>query len=215
MRTTARTTRTALGVAALAALSLSLTACDGGSGSDDRIGSRNEKADRGDGASLAGKATADPSGGPDFAAPDSAAPAAGGDCTLAASKTEIEDTGGTAPVVLLKITNKGPKTCAVLGAPIVSDPTAGENLPVAQHTRPRSVVRLAPDRSAYAAINLASIDADRTHRAKALGVTLATKDGKATEGRVTVNSPGAAGLLLDAGSQVTYWRSTLEDAMAA
>ncbi|MEV2256710.1 DUF4232 domain-containing protein [Streptomyces sp. NPDC050147] len=198
MRTTARTTRAVLAAASVAALSLSLTACDGGSGSDTDA----------TGVSASGDKTAPRSGGA-----DSAAPAAGGDCTLATSKTEIEDTGGTAPVVLLKITNNGARTCAVRGAPLVGDPTTGRNLPVAENTRPRSVVRLGPGRSAYAAIDLASIDADRTHRAKTLGITLATKDGKATQGRVTVASPGAAGLLLDAGSQVTYWQNTLEDAM--
>lgn len=202
MRTTARTTRAALAVTSLAALSLSLTACDGDSGSDSR-----SDTDATGVAASGDKAAPLPGGS------DSAAPAAGGDCTLATSKTEIEDTGGTAPVALLKITNNGPRTCAVRGAPLVGDPTAGRNLPVAANTRPRSAVRLGPGRSAYAAINLARTEADRTHRAKTLGVTLATKDGEATEGHVTVGSPGAAGLLLDAGSRVTYWQHTLEDAM--
>lgn len=207
MRTTARSTRAALAVAALAALSLSLTACGGDSGGDDGSGGGSEAV--GGEASGTGKASATvPSN------PESFAPAADGDCTPRTANISIEDTGGTAPVVLLKITNNGGKACAVLGAPVVSDATAGKNLPVARNTRPQSVVRLAPDRSAYAAISLASTDADRTHRSKKLGVTLVTKDGKATDGRVTVSSPGAAGLLLDAGSRVTYWQNNLEDAMS-
>ncbi|MEV0526947.1 DUF4232 domain-containing protein [Streptomyces sp. NPDC050439] len=211
MRTTARTTRAALAVAALAALSLSLTACYGDSGSAEGRADGARSGSGGDGASGAGKASATASGGPESESP---APAADGDCTPRTAEISMEDTGGTAPVVLLKITNNGGKACAVLGAPLVSDPTAGKNLPVAQKTRPRSVVRLAPDRSAYAAVNLASIDAERTHRSKKLGVTLVTKGGKATDGHVTVNSPGAAGLLLDAGSRVTYWQNNLEDAMS-
>ncbi|MGW6027777.1 DUF4232 domain-containing protein [Streptomyces sp. NPDC055099] len=217
MRTTARSTRAALAVAALAALSLSLTSCHGDSGSGDGSNDgRASTAGSGSGgsggeASGTGKASATASGGPESESP---APAADGDCTPRTAQISMEDTGGTAPLVLLKITNNGGKACAVLGAPVVSDPTAGKNLPVAKDTRPRSVVRLAPDRSAYAAISLASIDADRTHRAKKLGVTLVTKGGKATDGHVTVNSPGAAGLLLDAGSHVTYWQNNLEDAMS-
>ncbi|MGW0907310.1 DUF4232 domain-containing protein [Streptomyces sp. NPDC002853] len=209
MRTTARSTRAALAVAALAALSLSLTACGGDDGTASGSGGSSGSGGAGGEASGTGKASGTASSGP-----RSPAPAADGDCTPRTAEISMEDTGGTAPVVLLKITNNGGKACAVLGAPVVSDPTAGKNLPVARNTRPRSVVRLAPDRSAYAAINLASIDADRTHRSKTLGVTLVAKGGKATDGRVTVNSPGAAGLLLDAGSRVTYWQNNLEDAMS-
>ncbi|MGW7073630.1 DUF4232 domain-containing protein [Streptomyces sp. NPDC054855] len=211
MRTTARTTRAALAVAALAALSLSLTACDGDGGSDDgrANGAGRGSGDAGDGASVTGKASASASG-----RPESLAPAADGDCTPRTAEISMEDTGGTAPAVLLKITNNGGKACAVHGAPLVSDPTTGKNLPAARNTRPRSVVRLAPDRSAYAAINLAGMDAERTHRSKTLAVTLVTKGGRATDGSVTVNSPGAAGLLLDAGSRVTYWQNNLEDAMS-
>lgn len=214
MRTTARTTRAALAVAALTTLSLPLTACDDIGGSDDgrAIGTGNEGGERGN-----GDADGDATGKASAAAsrdPEAPAQAAAGDCTPRTAEISMEDTGGTAPVALLKITNNGGTACAVLGAPIVSDPTADKDLPVARKTRPRSVVRLAPDRSAYASINLASIDADRTHRSKTLGVTLVTEGGKATDGRVTVNSPGAAGLLLDAGSRVTYWQNNLEDAMS-
>lgn len=214
MRTTARATRAALTVAALAALSLSLTACDGdqgsgaGKGSAGRSTGSTDSAGSTDGTGNADGTVTPPGGsGP-------VAKAAGGDCTLTTAKVTLEDTGGTMPVALLKITNNGAKSCPVFGAPVVGDPTTGKNLPAAENTRPRSVVRVAPNRSAYAAVNLASTDADKTHRSKTLDVTLATKDGKATDGRVTVASPGVAGLLLDAYSQVTHWQHTSEAAMS-
>lgn len=246
MRTTARATRstrsagtarsarsarknTAFAVAVLAALSLSLTACNGDSGSDDGTASG---ADQGSaGASTGG---ADGSGGEGGSGdegsaggsssgektatapgdPGSAPRGAGDGCTLATTKITLEDTGGSAPLVLLKITNNGGKACPVLGAPVVSDPTTGKDLPTAENTRPQSVVRVGPARSAYAAINLAGMDAVKTHRAKTLGITLSAKNGKGTDGQVTVKSPGAAGLLLNADSHVTYWQNTLEDAMS-
>lgn len=230
MRTTARATSSArssstgrtgrparrnaaLAVAALAALSLTLTACGGGNGN----GNDGSSGSSGDEASGASKGTAGSGEGETASPPDTGGPvpkAAGDGCTLATTEVRLEDTGGTAPIVLLRITNNGSKTCPVFGAPVVSDPTAGKNLPVAETTRPRSVVRVEPARSAYAAINLAGLDADRTHRSKTFGVSLASKDGRATNGRVTVTSPGVAGLLLNADSHVTHWQHTLEDAMS-
>lgn len=237
MRTAARATRTArksaaLAAAALATLSLALTACDGGRGSDSGKASGADKrsaegsaegtAEGRAGDSSSGGKAATPSG-----RPGSAAPSPGDACAPATATITLEDTGGSAPFVLLKITNNGGTACSLFGAPVVRDPTAGENLAVAENTRPRAAVRLAPARSAYAAINLASIDADESHRAKTLGVTLAAekpknaKGPKSSEGvkggagrGVTVASPGAAGLLLNADSQVTHWRSTPEDAMS-
>ncbi|MWA12407.1 DUF4232 domain-containing protein [Streptomyces sp. BA2] len=217
MRTTARTARVArkkaaLAVTALAALTLTLTACNG-DGDGDGGGDKASRAEKRSADASTGGPAATTSGGSGSGS-GSAAPLSGDACTPTAAKIELEDTAGTAPLVLLKITNNGGKTCSVFGAPFVSDPAAGKNLPVAENTRPQSVVRVEPAKSAYAAISLAGIDAEKTHRAKTLGVTLATKDGKGTDGRVTVNSPGAAGLLLNADSQVTYWQNTLEDAMS-
>ncbi|MEU3736749.1 DUF4232 domain-containing protein [Streptomyces sp. NPDC032198] len=230
MRTTARATRsartagtarknTAFAVAVLAALSLSLTACDSGSGDGKASGADQGAAGTGGaGGSSSGEKTATTPGdrGP--------APRAAGDgCTLATTKITLEDTSGSAPLVLLKITNNGGTACSLLGAPVVSDPTTGKDLPTAENTRPQSVVRVGPARSAYAAINLAGMDAVKTHRAKTLGITLTAKNaknaengktGKGTDGPVTVKSPGAAGLLLNADSHVTYWQNTLEDALS-
>ncbi|WP_371528145.1 DUF4232 domain-containing protein [Streptomyces sp. NBC_01283] len=239
MRTTARATRstriadtarssrstrknTAVAVAVLAALSLSLTACSGDGGSDDgKAAGAGQGAAGTDASGGEGSAGGSSSGEETASTPGDAAPApraAGDGCTLATTKITLEDTGGSAPFVLLKITNNGGKACSVLGAPVVSDPTTGEDFPTAENTRPQSVVRVGPARSAYAAINLAGMDAVKTHRAKTLGITLAAKNAKDAKdgqnGQVTVKSPGAAGLLLNADSHVTYWQNTLEDAMS-
>ncbi|MEV0317395.1 DUF4232 domain-containing protein [Streptomyces sp. NPDC050658] len=218
MRTTARK-NTGIALAAVAALALSLTACGGdGDGGEGKASGSSASSDTagttsggtGEGTSGGGAGEGKSGGGSTVAV----APAGDDDCTLSATKIVLQESGGSAPVVLLKLTNNGDKSCSVFGAPFVADPTAGRNLPVAENTRPQSVVRVAPAGSAYASIGLASRDNDKTHRSKTLDVTLATEDGKGTDGHTTVNSPGPAGLLLDDSSQVTYWQSTSEDALS-
>ncbi|MGW6275572.1 DUF4232 domain-containing protein [Streptomyces sp. NPDC055060] len=231
MRTTARATRstrhtrrlpknTAVAVVVLAALSFTLAACDGGGGGGGGVkeGDKAPGVGTGPGGGTDGTDTAretHPEGGESGGSGETVVPRAAGDgCTLGPAKVRLQDTGGSAPAVLLKITNNGGKACPVFGAPVVGDKTTGENLPVADDTRRRSAIRLEPGRSAYAAINLAGMDADQTHRSKTFTVTLATKDGRGAGGRVTVVSPGAAGLLLDADSRVTHWQRDLADALS-
>ncbi|MEV8020701.1 DUF4232 domain-containing protein [Streptomyces sp. NPDC086554] len=216
----------AFALAAVAALSISLTACNGDDVADDKASgpssagsSDSAKDTTGADGSSSGDKTATTSGGSggsdgsDGSDGGEAAPAGDDDCTLTTSKIIMQETGGSAPVVLLKITNNGDKRCSVYGAPFVSDPTAGKNLPVAEDTRPQSVVGVEPNQSAYASIGLAAKESGDTHRTKTFNVTLAAKDGKGTDGHASVDSPGPAGLLLDSSSQVTYWQSTSEGAL--
>ncbi|MEU5000243.1 DUF4232 domain-containing protein [Streptomyces sp. NPDC021622] len=211
MRSKARK-NTAVALAAVAALSISLTACNSDDGGDDGKASGSSSSVGTSDSSGSAKNT---SGGTDGGSSGGgeAAPAGADDCTLATSKIAMQETGGSAPVVLLKITNNGDKRCSVYGAPFISDPTAGKNLPVAEDTRPQSVVSVEPNQSAYASIGLAAKESGDTHRTKTFNVTLATKEGKGTDGHASVGSPGPAGLLLDSSSQVTYWQSTSEDAL--
>ncbi|TGA92528.1 DUF4232 domain-containing protein [Streptomyces sp. MZ04] len=226
MRTIARK-NTAVALAAVAALSLSLTACnsgdgsDGSDGGDKASGSSSGDSSSGDKTATAlggsggsgGSDDSDGSDGSDGSGGGEAAPAGDGDCTLATAKISLDETGGSAPVVLLKLTNNGDKRCSVYGAPFFSDPTAGKNLPVAEDTQPQSVVGVEPGQSAYASINLAAKDSGDTHRTKTFNVTLGASDGKGTDGHASVDSPGPAGLLLDSSSRITYWQSTSEDAL--
>ncbi|MEV0113452.1 DUF4232 domain-containing protein [Streptomyces sp. NPDC050844] len=214
MRSKARK-NTAVALAAVAALSISLTACnsDGGDGDGDdgKASGSSSSVGTSDSSDSAKNTSGSTVGGSSVGG--EAAPAGADDCTLATSKIAMQETGGSAPAVLLKITNNGDKRCSVFGAPFISDPTAGKNLPVAEDTRPQSVVSVEPNQSAYAAIGLAAKESGDTHRTKTFNVTLATKDGKGTDGHASVGSPGPAGLLLDSSSQVTYWQSTSEDAL--
>ncbi|MCX4665697.1 DUF4232 domain-containing protein [Streptomyces sp. NBC_01381] len=214
MRSKARK-NTAVALAAAAALSISLTACNSDGGDGDGDDSKASGSSSSVGTSDSSDSAKNTSGGTvgGSSVGGEAAPAGADDCTLATSKIAMQETGGSAPVVLLKITNNGDKRCSVFGAPFISDPTAGKNLPVAEDTRPQSVVSVEPNQSAYAAIGLAAKESGDTHRTKTFNVTLATKDGKGTDGHASVGSPGPAGLLLDSSSQVTYWQSTSEDAL--
>lgn len=192
MRSKARK-NTAVALAAVAALSISLTACnsDGdGDGDDGKASGSSSSVGTSDSSGSSGSAK-NTSGGNvgGSSVGGEAAPAGADDCTLATSKIAMQETGGSAPVVLLKITNNGDKRCSVYGAPFISDLTAGKNLPVAEDTQPQSVVSVEPSRSAYASINLAAKDSGDTHRTKTFNVTLGALDGKGTDGHASVGSP--------------------------
>ncbi|MGW7003861.1 DUF4232 domain-containing protein [Streptomyces sp. NPDC054933] len=203
-----------------AACAFSLTACDGKNGATAASSSDGTNASASPSGAAAsrgsdtaqqsaqGKKTTGASGSAAHSAAGGSDTKGSGDaCTLNTSRIRLQDTGGTAPVALLTLTNTGSRQCAVYGAPIVSDPAAGRNLPVNKNTVPQSVVELAPGHTAYAAIALST---NASHRAKTLNVTLTTKDGGGTDGHVTVASPGSAGLGLDDQSQVTYWQTSQE-----
>ncbi|WP_055700457.1 DUF4232 domain-containing protein [Streptomyces silaceus] len=178
-------------LAAVAALCLTLSACDDGGGAAD-----------GDRATAASGSPAGPS--------PSQSPAgtpAEGDCTLGRMTVTLEETGGTLPAVVLKATNRSGEVCTVHGAPFVGDTTAGTDLRTTG-SPPRSVIRIAPGRSAYAAIALATGQGAQDHRTKTVNITLATEDGKGTRGHAAVRSPGPVGLALNAESSVTYWHTT-------
>ncbi|MEV5978709.1 DUF4232 domain-containing protein [Streptomyces sp. NPDC052114] len=190
MRTALRRT-TAPALVAVAALCLSLAACDGDDGAAD--GDRTRAASGGPAAPTASQG---PTGTPGE-----------GDCRLGRMTVTLEETGGALPAVLLKATNRSGEACTVHGAPFVADTTAGTDLRTIG-SPPRSVVRVAPGRSAYAAIALATGEGAEDHRTKTVNITLATEDGEGTRGHAAVRSPGPVGLALNTDSSVTYWHTT-------
>ncbi|TSB15166.1 DUF4232 domain-containing protein [Streptomyces benahoarensis] len=226
MRTALRT-RSALGLASVAVLSLSLTACDGGADGSKASESASSSAARSDDGAGTDKASdSSPARaakkGDEAQAPSSAAPAkdpksdggsAGDDCVLGTTEIALKEAGGMPSAVLLTATNNGSTPCSVYNAPFVSDPVAGHNLTVDQDSKPQAVVTVAPGRTAYAAITLAQKESTQNHRTKSLTVTLATKANSGTDGHYTVSSPGPAGLQINPSTRVTYWQSSEEDAL--
>ncbi|MER7029089.1 MULTISPECIES: DUF4232 domain-containing protein [Streptomyces] len=224
MRTALRT-RSALGLASAVALSLSLTACDGGADGAKASGSASSSATRSEGG--AGKAVDSSPGKPakgsdDAQAPSSAAPArdpksdagaAGDGCVLGTTEFALKEAAGKPSAALLTATNNGSTPCSMYHAPFVADPVAGHTLTVAPDTEPQAVVVLAPGRTAYAAITLARTESTQNHRTKTFDVTLAGKGNTGTDGHTAVSSPGPAGLQINPSTRVTSWQSTEEDAL--
>ncbi|MGW1840787.1 DUF4232 domain-containing protein [Streptomyces sp. NPDC002067] len=224
MRSTLRA-RAALGLASVAVLSLSLTACDGGADgtkADPSGAASSAQADAATDEPVDSSPAQPGQKAEKGQAPSSAAPArsrqpgdAAGDddCVLGTTKIAMKEAGGMPSAVLLTATNNGSAPCSLYNAPFVSDPVAGHNLAVDEDSRPQAVVVLAPGRTAYAAITLAQRESTQNHRTRTVNVTLATKANSGTDGHTAVSSPGPAGLQINPSTRVTYWQTTEEGAL--
>ncbi|UNS97789.1 DUF4232 domain-containing protein [Streptomyces tubbatahanensis] len=133
-------------------------------------------------------------------------------CDVGSVQVRLQPTGGSAPVILLKATNKGDDRCDLYGYPFVGYP--GAQAPIkAGGGQPQAVVSLEPGTSAYAALSLEEGDGANTHREKELTVELANRDQNGTGSTATVNAPEGAGLALSDNSTVSYWNTTPELAL--
>ncbi|NLU68302.1 DUF4232 domain-containing protein [Streptomyces sp. HNM0574] len=210
-----RTARTAGLVTAAAAAVFALTACqDEAANSAATGGSSADSTAKGTGPADPGAQDPGSTGG-------GTEPGAGGTggsgeerttCTVGKVAVGLQETGGSAPVVLLKATNNGSARCDLYGHPFVGHPDAQSPLPAGGGT-PQSVVSLEPGASAYASLGLAEGEGADVHREKRLTVELADREGQGTGATAEVTSPGPAGLALGEDSTVSYWNDTLEGAM--
>jgi hypothetical protein len=132
-------------------------------------------------------------------------------CDLGTVQVRLQRTGGTAPVILLKATNKGSTRCDLYGYPFVGYPDAQSPIQ-AGGGQPQSVVSLEPGKSAYASLSLEKGDGANMHREKQLTVELADRKLNGTGDTATLTAPGA-GLALSDNSAVSYWNTTPELAM--
>ncbi|QHF97879.1 hypothetical protein DEH18_33105 [Streptomyces sp. NHF165] len=234
-RRTRRTVRTAGLVAVAAAAAFSLTACqDDGTGADDAAGSPSASASSQDtGGSTSGQddsGTGGSSGSDTGSGGDrttsgsgndggSTAGSGGGDgdvqrkpCDVRTTTVRFQQTGGSAPVILLKATNTGGDRCDLYGYPFVGYPDAQAPIE-AGGGQPQSVVSLAPGKSAYSALSLEPGNNANMHREKKLTVELATRDQHGTGHTATLTAPGAGLSLSGESSRVSYWNTTPELAM--
>ncbi|MBO8191573.1 DUF4232 domain-containing protein [Streptomyces oryzae] len=228
MKTAGRTIRTTGLAAVAAAAAFSLTACQGDGGKDDDAGSASSaEVSKGTGAkdsasagSDSGSTTSDggtqnnkaSSGGSGKPAEGGASGAKGSVCTVGTVSVSLQETGGSAPVILLKATNNGSTRCDLYGHPFVGYPDAQSSIP-AGGGKPQSVVSLEPGTSAYAALGLEKGDGGNMHREKQLTVQLADRSLHGTGATAEVTAPGEAGLALSDNSTVTYWNDTTEQVL--
>ncbi|NSC23255.1 DUF4232 domain-containing protein [Streptomyces albus subsp. chlorinus] len=175
---------------------LSLTACSGGSDS----GGNGNRAERGDG------------GGVSTQARSSSLSVTSSTCTVGKVSVKLQETGGSAPVILLKATNNGSTRCDLYGYPFVGYPNAQAPIPVGGG-KPQAVVSLKPGASGYAALSLEEGDGGTMHREKQLTVELADRDQNGTGKTATVDAPAGEGLAISDNSTVSYWNPTAELAL--
>ncbi|MFF8830786.1 DUF4232 domain-containing protein [Streptomyces sp. NPDC015131] len=154
--------------------------------------------------------------------PHSKAPSSTGDDDPAADRPCGEDVKVTyAPVsrplnhALLTLTNTGSTPCDAYYAPLLRFDDAQAATAVDEGSRPQAVVTVAPGESAYAGLMLMSADGSGSEggTVKTLSVYFAPRDGQGSTDAppATVDLP--ADTYTDSSARVTYWQTSVEDAL--
>ncbi|PAZ14077.1 hypothetical protein CLM62_21775 [Streptomyces sp. SA15] len=110
--------------------------------------------------------------------------------------------------LLLTITNTGSKNCDLTGYPAVRFDQAQSVPPAFEDSKPQAVVTLAPGESGYASVLLSAADGSGSggRTAKSLAVSFGAS--------VARPSLPAQGVYVDDSIGVSYWQSTMADALA-
>ncbi|MEU0231968.1 MULTISPECIES: DUF4232 domain-containing protein [unclassified Streptomyces] len=115
---------------------------------------------------------------------------------------------------LLTVTNTGRTACSAYYAPVLRLDDGQAAVAVDQDSKPQAVVTLFPGESAYAAMILSAADGSGRHgrTSKELTVWFAPRDNAgSTGGPAVLKLP--AGTYTDSTTRVTYWQSSMEDAL--
>jgi len=132
------------------------------------------------------------------------------------SNTELTVRPVPRPVnhLLLTVTNTGTTACNAYGHPFLRFDEAQAPTPALEESRPQAVTTLRPGESAYAGITTSSAAGDDDAvPATRLGVLFADQDGGAGEdGPVTLTLPEDT--RVGTAARVTYWLSDPADALA-
>ncbi|MFI0861269.1 DUF4232 domain-containing protein [Streptomyces smyrnaeus] len=239
---TRRTVRSAGLVAVAATAAFSLTACQDGGGKDDAGSSTSSAVSKDSqtkdsqtkasqtngsgstGSTGSGSAGSGGSGSSGAKSGNGGSSTAGGSpqaeaagvkrtaCAVGKVSVGLKETGGSAPVILLKATNNGSTRCDLYGYPFVGYPDAQAPIAVGGG-KPQAVVSLEPGESAYASLGLEKGDGGNMHREKHLTVELADRNQHGTGATAKVSAPDGAGLALSDNSTVSYWNTTPKSAM--
>ncbi|MFF6871888.1 DUF4232 domain-containing protein [Streptomyces sp. NPDC012450] len=115
---------------------------------------------------------------------------------------------------LLTVTNTGRTACSAYYAPVLRLDDGQAAVAVDQGSKPQAVVTLFPGESAYAAMILSAADGSGQHgrTSKRLTVWFAPRDNVGSAGGPAVLKL-PAGTYTDSTTRVTYWQSSMEDAL--
>ncbi|MFF9220696.1 DUF4232 domain-containing protein [Streptomyces viridosporus] len=112
--------------------------------------------------------------------------------------------------LLLTVTNTGSKNCDLIGYPAVRFGEAQSVPPAFEDSKPQAVVTLAPGESGYAGVLLSAADGSGSHGYTAKSLEVVFNDGA---GAARPSLP-AKGVYVDDSIGVSYWQSTMADALA-
>ncbi|MFI8403185.1 DUF4232 domain-containing protein [Streptomyces sp. NPDC085463] len=115
---------------------------------------------------------------------------------------------------LLTVTNTGRTACSAYYAPVLRLDDGQAAVAVDQGSKPQAVVTLFPGESAYAAMILSAADGSGQHgrTSKRLTVWFTPRDNVGSAGGPAVLKL-PAGTYTDSTTRVTYWQSSMEDAL--
>ncbi|MGI5196332.1 DUF4232 domain-containing protein [Streptomyces sp. CA-288835] len=139
------------------------------------------------------------------------------DSASAHSRCSVESTRTTATEVsrplnhlLLTVTNTGAGNCDLVGYPAVRFDEAQSVPPAIEDSKPQAVVTLAPGESGYASVLLSSADGSGSggSTVKSLAVYFDLEASAAAQ-----PSLPAKGVHIDDSLRVSYWQSTMADAL--
>ena len=117
--------------------------------------------------------------------------------------------------MLITVKNTGSKYCDLFHNPTVRFDQAQWAPAVFKESKPQAVVTLAPGESGYAGVLLASADGSGENGTTARKVTIGFQ-GKApgsNGGRVAAPALPSGGVYYDSSLTVTYWQSSIDDAL--
>jgi Protein of unknown function (DUF4232) len=112
--------------------------------------------------------------------------------------------------LLLTVTNTGSKNCDLIGYPAVRFGKAQSVPPAFEDSKPQAVVTLAPGESGYASVLLSVADGSGSNGYTAKSLAVFFNDG-AVASRPSLP---AKGVYVDDSIRVSYWQSTMDDALA-
>jgi hypothetical protein len=137
--------------------------------------------------------------------------------TCNGSNTTVTATPVTRPInhLLITVKNTGSKYCDLYYYPTVRFDQAQWAPAVFEESQPQAVVTLAPGESGYAGVLLSSADGSGQNGTRAKKVTIGFQGKKAGSNGGAVATPAlpAKGVFYDSSLTVTYWQSSMDDAL--
>ncbi|WP_395365726.1 DUF4232 domain-containing protein [Streptomyces sp. YH02] len=139
---------------------------------------------------------------------DTSGPTQNKQCGAGNTKTTATPVSRPLNHMLLTVTNTGSARCDLLGYPVARFGEAQSVPPVIEETHPQAVVTLAPGESGYAGVILSAADGSGQHGYTTTSLTVGFTNG------TTARPPLAGkGVYVDSSLRVTYWQSSIDDAL--